>query len=91
MDLIVTSLDFLLPNNILKFFLQPGEEEKGLLGKLLDKLRALFRKKQAVAVKEENDKKDVKKDEGDGEEEEEVEDSEIKEEPVKEEESKKDK
>jgi len=70
---------------------QPGEEEKGLLGKLLDKLRALFRKKQAVAVKEESDKKDVKKDEGDGEEEEEVEDSEIKGEPVKEEESKKDK
>lgn len=44
---------------------QPGEEEKGLLGKLLDKLRALFRKKQAVAVKEESDKKEVNKDEGD--------------------------
>merc|ERR1719341_3218320 len=69
---------------------QPGEEEKGLLGKLLDKLRALFRKKQAVAAKEENDEKDVKKDEGDGEEEEEVEDSEIKEGPGKEKESKKD-
>jgi len=49
---------------------QPGEEEKGLLGKLLDKLRALFRKKQAVAVKEESDKKEVKKDEGNVEEEE---------------------
>ena len=44
---------------------QPGEEEKGLLGKMLDKLRALFRKKQAVAVKEE-----VKEDEGAVEEEE---------------------
>merc|ERR1719341_2718830 len=49
---------------------QPGEEEKGLLGKLLDKLRALFRKKQAVAVKEESDKKEVKEDEGDVEDEE---------------------
>ena len=84
-------MDLHLPNNMLKFFLQPGEEEKGLLGKLLDKLRGLFRKKQAVAVKEENDKKDVKKDEGDGEEEEEVKDSEMKEGPGKEEESKKDK
>ena len=28
-------------------------------------MRALFRKKQAVAVKEESDKKEVKKDEGD--------------------------
>merc|ERR1712032_1053897 len=66
---------------------QPGEEEKGLLGKLLEKLRALFRKKQAVAVKEESDKKEVKEDKGDGEEDGEEEDSEIKEE----EESKKDK
>merc|ERR1712117_790931 len=31
---------------------QPGEEEKGLLGKLLDKLRSLLRKKQVVAAKE---------------------------------------
>ena len=31
---------------MLKLSVQPGEEEKGLLGKLLDKLRALFRKKQ---------------------------------------------
>ena len=84
-------MDFLPPKNILKFFLQPGDEEKGLLGKLLDKLRALFRKKQAVAAKEENDEKDVKKDEGDGEEEEEEKESEIKEGPGKEEESKKNK
>merc|ERR550525_2213000 len=70
---------------------QPGEEEKGLLGKLLEKLRALFRKKQAVAVKEESDKKEVKEDKGDGEEDGEEEDSEIKEELGKEEESKKDK
>jgi len=49
---------------------QPGEEEKGLLGKLLDKLRALFRKKQAVAVKKESDTKEVKEDEGEVEEEE---------------------
>merc|ERR1711990_875015 len=47
---------------------QPGEEEKGLLGKLLDKLMALFRKKQAVAVKEESDEKEVKEDKGDDEE-----------------------
>ena len=51
---------------MLKLSLQPGEEEKGLVGKLLDKLRALFRKKQAVAVKEESDKKEVTEDEGDG-------------------------
>merc|ERR1719305_418200 len=49
---------------------QPGEEEKGLLGKLLDKLRALFRKKQAVAVKKESDTKEVKEDKGEVEEEE---------------------
>ena len=84
-------MDLHLPNNMLKFFLQPGEEEKGLLGKLLEKLRALFRKKQAVAVKEESDKKEVKEDKGDGEEDGEEEDSEIKEELGKEEESKKDK
>ena len=86
MDLIVSSLDFLLPNNMVKFFLQPGEEEKGLLGKLLDKLRALFRKKQAVAVKEESDTKE-EEDEGDGEKKEDIEDEEV----SKEEESKKDK
>ena len=51
---------------MLKLSLQPGEEEKGLVGKLLDKLRALFRKKQAVAVKEESDKKEVTEVEGDG-------------------------
>merc|ERR1712013_219924 len=34
---------------------QPGEEEKGLLGKLLDKLRSLLRKKQGVAVKKEEE------------------------------------
>ena len=51
---------------MLKLSLQPGEEEKGLVGKLLDKLRTLFRKKQAVAVKEESDKKEVTEDEGDG-------------------------
>ena len=50
--------------------MQPGEEEKGLLGKLMDKLRALFRKKQAVAVNEESDKKGVKDVEEDVEEEE---------------------
>ena len=55
---------------MLKLSVQPGEEEKGLLGKLLDKLRALFRKKQAVAAKEESDKKVVKEGEGDVEEEE---------------------
>jgi len=67
---------------------QPGEEEKGLLGKLLDKLRALFRKKQAVAVKEESDEKEVKEDERDKEEDE----CENEKEPGKEEEeSKKDK
>merc|ERR1711990_615933 len=65
---------------------QPGEEEKGLLGKLLDKLRALFRKKQAVAVKEESDTKE-EEDEGDGEKKEDIEDEEV----SKEEESKKDK
>ena len=71
---------------MVKFFLQPGEEEKGLLGKLLDKLRALFRKKQAVAVKEESDTKE-EEDEGDGEKKEDIEDEEV----SKEEESKKDK
>merc|ERR1719341_1494866 len=69
---------------------QPGEEEKGLLGKLLDKLRALFRKKQAVAVKEESDKKEVKKDEGDVEEKGDC-DNEEELDEEKEEESKKDK
>ena len=34
---------------------QPGEEEKGLLGKLLDKLRSLLRKKQVVAAKKEEE------------------------------------
>merc|ERR1711994_303644 len=34
---------------------QPGEEEKGLLGKLLDKLRSLLRKKQVVAAKKEKE------------------------------------
>ena len=35
---------------------QPGQEEKGLLGKLLDKLRALLRKKEVVtAPKKEED------------------------------------
>ena len=71
------------------FSVQPGEEEKGLLGKLLDKLRALFRKKQAVAVKEESDEKDVKEGEGGGEKEEDIEDEE--EVSKEEEESKKDK
>ena len=74
MDRFITSLQkplswfrsaFSYPN-MLKLSLQPGEEEKGLVGKLLDKLRALFRKKQAVAVKEESDKKEVTEDEGDG-------------------------
>ena len=69
--------------------MQPGEEEKGLLGKLLDKLRALFRKKQAVAVKEESDEKEVKEDKGDDEEEDECETEE--ELGKEEEESKKDK
>ena len=40
--------------NILPTF-QPGEEEKGLLGKLLDKLRSLLRKKQVVAAKKEEE------------------------------------
>ena len=74
---------------MLKLSVQPGEEEKGLLGKLLDKLRALFRKKQAVAVKEESDKKEVKEDEGDVEEEEDCDNEE--ELDKEEEESKKDK
>merc|ERR1712210_281454 len=34
----------------------------------LEKLRALFRKKQAIAVKEESDTKEVKEDEGEDEE-----------------------
>ena len=72
--------------------MQPGEEEKGLLGKLLDKLRALFRKKQAVAVKEESDKKEVKEDEGDAEEEEDCDnEEELDKEQEEGEESKKDK
>ena len=80
---------FSLPlKNLSKLSVQPGEEEKGLLGKLLDKLRALFRKKQAVAVKEESDEKEVKEDERDKEEDE----CENEKEPGKEEEeSKKDK
>ena len=73
---------------MLKLSVQPGEEEKGLLGKLLDKLRALFRKKQAVAAKEESDKKVVKEDEGDVEEEEDYDNEEALD---KEKESKKDK
>ena len=48
----VVKLD--LPKNILPTF-QPGEEEKGLLGKLLDKLRSLLRKKQVVAAKKEEE------------------------------------
>ena len=81
------SAHFLPPKKACYHSLQPGEEEKGLLGKLLDKLRALFRKKQAVAVKEESDKKE-EEDEGDSEKKEDIED---KEEVSKEEESKKDK
>ena len=81
------SAHFLPPKKTFYHSLQPGEEEKGLLGKLLDKLRALFRKKQAVAVKEESDKKE-EEDEGDSEKKEDIED---KEEVSKEEESKKDK
>ena len=39
---------------------QPGQEEKGLLGKLLDKLRALLRKKEVVtAPKKEEDEEDA--------------------------------
>ena len=72
--------------------MQPGEEEKGLLGKLLDKLRALFRKKQAVAVKKESDTKEVKEDEGEVEEEENCDNEEERDkEEEEEEESKKDK
>ena len=77
------------PKNLLKLSVQPGEEEKGLLGKLLDKLRALFRKKQAVAVKEKSGEKEVKEDKGDDEEEDEFETE--KELGKEEEESKKDK
>ena len=41
--------------NIILPTFQPGEEEKGLLGKLLDKLRSLLRKKQVVAAKKEEE------------------------------------
>ena len=52
---------------------QPGQEEKGLLGKLLDKLRALLRKKEVVTAPKddkEEDEKDAEEVEEDKEEEE---------------------
>ena len=41
---------------------QPGQEEKGLLGKLLDKLRALLRKKEVVTAPKKEDKEEDEED-----------------------------
>ena len=56
---------------------QPGQEEKGLLGKLLDKLRALLRKKEVVTAPKKEDKEEGEEDAEDAEDaEEEVKDEE---------------
>merc|ERR1712210_359643 len=67
------------------------KKRRGCLGSCWTSLRALFRKKQAVAVKEESDKKEVKEDEGDVGEEEDCDNEEQELDKEEKEESKKDK
>ena len=58
---------------------QPGQEEKGLLGKLLDKLRALLRKKEVVTAPKKEEKEGDEKDGGEDEEDDDKEDEDEKE------------